>query len=136
MRKFLIQSEARESKKGGHGTGFQAGQTAKPRQGPPCAVTPQKRTWPPISFIVRLSLHEGRHYRSMTVMAQGYFLESVGAGKDLIFLKPSPPRTKTVHSQKGLDTAWSGVLCMFRHTQGGHPRETVHVAFPKALRLS
>jgi hypothetical protein len=37
---------------------------------------------------------------------------------------------------KGLDTAWSGVLCMFRHTQGGHPRETVHVAFPKALRLS
>jgi hypothetical protein len=36
-------------RKGGHGTGFQAGQTAKPRQGPPCAVTPRKRTWPPSS---------------------------------------------------------------------------------------
>jgi hypothetical protein len=28
--------------------GFQVGQTAKARLGPPCAVTPQ-RTWPPAS---------------------------------------------------------------------------------------
>jgi hypothetical protein len=64
-----------ESKTDGHGTGFQAGQTAKPRQGPACAVTPRKRTWPPSSYIVRLSLHESGRYRSMAVMAQGYFLQ-------------------------------------------------------------
>jgi hypothetical protein len=56
---------ARESQKGGRGTGFQAGRTAKPRQRPPCAVTPRKRTWPP-----------ARHHRSMAVMPQGYFLQT------------------------------------------------------------
>ena len=29
--------------------GFQVGQTAKARLGPPCAVTPE-RTWPPASY--------------------------------------------------------------------------------------
>src|SRR5579871_4922143 len=42
-------SKRKQVKKGGHGTGFQAGQTAKLRQGPPCAVTPRERTWPPSS---------------------------------------------------------------------------------------
>jgi hypothetical protein len=55
--------------------GFQAGQTAKARLGPPCAVTPE-RTWPPAS-VHRLCQHQ----------PEGNILDRVGIRKPRAYLK-------------------------------------------------
>jgi hypothetical protein len=71
----------------------------------------------------------------MTVMAQRYFLESVGGGKDFILLKPSPPGTETC-TRKKVQTLRGQVFSVFSLGRGQVILRQNESQFPKAAPAS